>query len=475
MLNAQVTWQLFPFGPLPGHFMPVEDFEASAGVKIENDSEGGSSRVTGRELQTCAFSIHVSKVTGGNPRLTYEALRKLKGVSAPIFISGGASMSLPNTVLDLLQTSDWKQALTFNGAVTLAKSLLLGSSLGGVSYMLTDVQIDSELLDKNGELIDARIRLSFTEDAGERQSGGLKVLINGKDITASIAVTGCVYEMHAEGEADSLDIRFADTQKRWVGWKPSKEGDTVQITDGVINSGVMFIEYLKPESGEYTLRAYSVPKSGRNKKSRSFESLSLPQLASTIASDNKLTVKNYGVSDIKYPYIQQRGKSDLAFLHERCKLAGASFLVFNKTLCLYDEKTMEGRDAAKTLTLGPSVEAKFTDDAHTAYSSATLRNSAHTGTSEDGNVKTGKNLVVTVSEKTTAQAEANKLAQSMLRNANKNIRRGEITMTTQRELAAGSVVRILANGWAGNAFIYRCRHDLKAKKTRFWVREPLDY
>lgn len=79
------------------------------------------SRVTGRELQTCGFSIHVSKLTGGNPWLTFEALKRLKGVSAPLYLSSGAAWSLSNSVLDTLQTSDWRQALTLNGAIDLAK------------------------------------------------------------------------------------------------------------------------------------------------------------------------------------------------------------------------------------------------------------------------------------------------------------------------------------------------------------------
>lgn len=475
MFGAQVTWQLFPFGPILGHFLPVSDFEASAGIKIEEDTENGMSRVTGRELQTCGFSIHVSKLTGGNPWLTFEALKRLKGVSAPLYLSSGTAWSLSNSVLDTLQTSDWRQALTLNGAIGLAKSLFSGTSLGGVSFMLTDVSLEIGMIGKDGEIIDAMIYLSFTEDAGERQSGGLRVFINDEDITSSISVTGCIYEMHAEGEADSLEIHFADTKRRWVGWKPSKEGDTVKITDGVVNSGVMFIESLKPSSGEYTLRAFSVPKSATNKKSRSFENMSLPQLAATVARDNKLSVKNYGVSGIKYPYVQQRGKSDLAFLHERCKFAGASFLIYDKTLCLYDEKTMENRDCAKILTLGPTVETKFTDDAHTAYSSAKVRNSSFTGTGSDGDVKTGKELVTTISEMASTQAVANRISQAILRDANKKSRRGEVCMNTQRELAAGSVVQIIANGWMGPAFIYRCRHDLKAKKTRFWIRKPLSY
>lgn len=90
-------------------------------------------------------------------------------------------------------------------------------------------------------------------------------------------------------------------------------------------------------------------------------------------------------------------------------------------------------------------------------------------------MKTGKELVTTISEMASTQAVANRISQAILRDANKKSRRGEVCMNTQRELAAGSMVQIIANGWMGPAFIYRCRHDLKAKKTRFWIRKPLSY
>lgn len=473
MFGIQVIW-LLPFGPIPGNFLPVSDFTCSAGVKLEEDQENGATRVIGRELQTCGFSLHVSKATGGYPRITYELLDKMKGMSAPLFIANGAALSLSNNILDTLQTSDWTQLFTWEGAADLATSLLTGVKLGGVSYMLTSVELKTNLIGADGDIIDADIYLSFTEDAAQRQPGGLKVYINDKDITQSISVSECLYEMFAEGQADTLKLKFADTKKQWVGWAP-KESDTVRITDGVVDSGQMFIESLKPENGAYTMTAYSVPKKAFTKRSRSFENLALSQIAKKIADEHGLDIRTYGLSDKKFEGVQQRGISDLAFLQERCKLCAASFLVFNKTLCLYDEKTMENRDAVKTLTLGPSVETKFTDNSPSSYSSAQVSNGDKTGRADDNSMTTGKTFMQTISEKVSSVADMNKLTQALLRNVNKNARSGEIYMSAQRELAAGSVVNIVANGWAGPAFIYRCRHDLQKKKTHFWIRKPLDY
>lgn len=474
MFGAQIIWNLIPFGPIPGGFMPITDFSCSAGVKIENDQENGRTRVTGRVLQTCDFTIKVSRATGLDPRVVFDTLDLLKGVSGPLIVSTGAGISLANNILDSLQTSDWSKYLTLDGAAELAKSLLLGSSLGGVSFKLVYVEIVSEILLAGGEIHTADIHLGFVEDAAQRQPGGLKVYINGKDITCSISVTGCVYETHAGGEADSLHLRFADTRNEWASWTPAP-GDMVKITDGVINSGDMYIESLKPEGGQYSLVAYSVPKTALNKRSRSFETISLPQLAKRIADDHGLTVKNYGVAETRLPFVKQDKQTDLAFLAARCRLAGASFLVFNKELCLYDEKSLENREASKTITIPLNVDAKFTDDTRNAYASAEVTNAVHTGTAADKTVSSGKTYSELIQENVAGLADLNKMTGAILRSVNKGKKIGEICMSTQRELAAGSVINLLGRGWQGKAFVYRCRHDLKMKKTRFWVRKPLDY
>lgn len=486
MFGTQIIWNVIPFGPIVGAFMPVTNFSCSAAVKIEEDEENGRTRVTGRELQTCDFTIKVSRSTGSNPRLIFEMLDQLKGFSGPLIMSSGAGLSLANNILDTLQTSDWSKYLTLDGAAELASSLLLGSGLGGVSFMLSRVEIVSEILLSDGDIHTAEIHLGFIEDAGQRQSGGLRVFLNDKDITSKISVTECTYETFAGGEADTLVLKFADTKNEWADWKPKgaskkKDGDKagetdmVKITDGVVNSGNMFLESLRPEGGQYCLTAYSVPKAAFNKKSRSFEKLSLLQIAKKIAEDNKLGIKNYGVGEVKLPYVQQRNQSDLAFLAERCRLAGASFIIFDKSLCIFDEKTIENRAPAKIITLGLDADAKFSDDTLNAYSSAQVTNTSHTGKAEDKTIDSDKSYTEKVNENVLAAADMNRIGKAILRSVNKGKRTGEINMRTRRELAAGSVVTIMARGWQGAAFIYRCRHDLKRKRTRFWIRKPLDY
>ena len=127
---------------------------------------------------------------------------------------------------------------------------------------------------------------------------------NGADIYDSVSVNYCVHEMYAEKQADTLVIRFNDTKGVWSKWQPAA-GDTVRFKEGASDTGKMFIHSMKPENGLFTIRAMSMPKTGKIRKSKSWEGVRFLQLANEFAAGHGLDFKNYGCEDQLYPYIQQ--------------------------------------------------------------------------------------------------------------------------------------------------------------------------
>ncbi len=477
MFGIQLIWNMIPFAPIPGPntFLPIQRFQTSSAVKLEADDESGETKVTGRELQTASFSIRVQSVAGADPRLTFELLSALRGQSSGIYIANGLSSTLAIAALDALQTSDWRKLLSVGTVEDIAKGLLMGNKIGGVSFMLTAVSMDVRGVTGAGHIYDAEITLSFTEDAAQRQTGGLVVYFNDKDITSSIAVSSCVYDQHAEGEADSLQIIFADTKKEWEKWKPNPQGDFVRITDGALDSGKMYLDTLKPESGKFKLQAYSTPKTAFSTKSRSFKDANLQQIARKIASEHNLTAKAYGVPEVKMKYIQQKGQNDLAFLHSICKQHGVSFIIYNGDICLYSQKYIEGMDAVRTITPASTDHYEVKDDKQAAVATVELRNGTFTGRATDASIKTGKVHRETVKAAWANESDANAAAKAKLRELNKGSKTAMLTMSTQRGLAAGSVINLLCTGWAGKAMIYRIRHNLQKKTSDIWVRDILSY
>ena len=91
---------------------------------------------------------------------------------------------------------------------------------------------------------------------------------NGTDIYNDVSVNYCVHEMFAEKQADTLVIRFNDTKGIWSKWQPAA-GDTVRFKEGASDTGKMFIHSMKPENGLFTIRAMSMPKTAKIRKSKS--------------------------------------------------------------------------------------------------------------------------------------------------------------------------------------------------------------
>lgn len=95
----------------------------------------------------------------------------------------------------------------------------------------------------------------------------MNLYYNGVDIYGDVSVNYCVHEMFAEKQADTLVIRFNDTKGTWSKWQPA-EGDTVQFKEGASDTGKMFVHSMKPENGLFTIRAMSMPKSGKTKRAK---------------------------------------------------------------------------------------------------------------------------------------------------------------------------------------------------------------
>lgn len=78
----------------------------------------------------------------------------------------------------------------------------------------------------------------------------------------------------------------------------------------------------------------------------------------------------------------------------------------------------------------------------------------------------------------TDQAEADRFAKGLLRDANKEATVATLwTGTLLREYAAGSVVTLSTESvasWDGTAFVSRIRHDYVKSRSKLYLRKPLE-
>lgn len=304
----------------------------------------------------------------------------------------------------------------------------------------------------------------------------MKILYEGVDIYPEISVNRCYHDMYAEKQSDELLLKLNDTRELWDRWAP-KKGDSIAVEDGAAKTGKMFVESVVPQSGIVTLRAYSAPQSTKDKRSKSWEKVKLTQLIQEVASRHGLTVETYGLTDQTYDYVEQNNLPDFAFLQARCTLEGAAFLVYDGKLVVYDEAYMESQTATDTITITPANDFEYRDEGANAYGSAEAVNGGLTGTfsSPAGGDKVLRKILPF---RMTDQAEADRFARGLLRDANKGATVATLwTGSLLRNYAAGSVVTLATEGvasWDGAAFVSRIRHDYVKTRSKLYLRKPLE-
>ena len=304
----------------------------------------------------------------------------------------------------------------------------------------------------------------------------MKLYYEGVDITGKISINRCEHETFAERKSDQLLLRFNDAAGLWNFWKPVR-GEKVRLVDGADDTGVMYVTSIQPENGLYTLRAMSMPLSGENVNSRSWEDVRLLQIGQDIATKHGLKFKVYNVTDRMYSYIKQERQTDFEFLHRRCQLEGCAMLIYDGTLIMYDEMQMEAAAATATIKIGADGCFTYFDDSAQSYGSAEIVSGSFRGTYSDKNANTDRILRPKSAIECTSNTEAARFARGLLRAANKNARTGHFRRCLTKGIAAASVINIeteKASGWNGKIFVTRTRHDFLTGETKVFFRKPLE-
>lgn len=441
-------WKNQKWGANKNLLRGIESLSISCEAKTVTDSANNTTKCQGRTLEKLTVSFSTAIAAGGNPSQEQKQLEKLAGTSAPFYCGE--------------------------------------EQIGDNDFILEAVGMKEGLLSNQGKILKARFDLSFIEDAKEQELNGaeknekeLKITFQGENVARRISIKKIFYTEYAENHADVLELHFNDTGKNWDRWDGGKiNGQEIEIEYGTIKSGKMYITACAPQGGVFVLRALSVPASYNTTHTKSWEKITLEELAKEIAGNHGLGCKTFDTKNKKRKFIQQDNEGDFEFLQKRCLLEGACFVVYNGNLNLYDEKAMETKspgakinlDAAKFTTCSP---VDTTDQKTKEY---TVKNGRFVGTATDS--EGTKTKTEMLDEPLEDDTEAKEIATAKLRAANKGARSMTIDTDLRPEISAGSVVNLETDQkktWAGAAFVCKLRHDLAANKTKLWVRKPLEY
>ncbi len=438
-MSIQATWRDMTWEISPQRIAALGEISTETAVKRVSDSTQGQSKITGLELQRLSLSYFTSFEAGGNPREEYQTWESKLGLYAPLRIGG--------------------------------------SRFGPSNFQLRSTSIDNTQIDAQGRIRSATISLEFVEYADQISNGAMEIIYQGKDIYPDISVKACEHEMYAESQADSLILRFNDTSHQWDGWNVEQES-TIEVIEGAARTGKMYIYDVMPQNGTYTLKAFSIPPTSKNRTSKSWEMVYFRQLCKEIAERHGLDYEEHGVTDHLYYYVVQKNEPDFVFLDKRCKLEGCSFLVFDGKLVVYGEQEIEATSPQMQLTLNTDAVFNYSDNTAKSYKSAEVVNGTRTGTydapTESGSRVLHKNITTPMY----SEGEATRFAQNLLRLENKNQHTGTIEWDIQRDLAPGSMLQLKTFGvktWDGDVFVYRLRHDYVAERSKLFIRKPLTY
>ena len=251
----------------------------------------------------------------------------------------------------------------------------------------------------------------------------------------------------------------------------------MRLVDGADDTGVMYVTSIQPENGLFTLRAMSMPLSGENVNSRSWQDVRLLQIGQDIASKHGLQFKTYDVTDHPYSYIKQERQTDFEFLHRRCQLEGCAMIIYDGVLIMYDEQKMEAKAAADTITIGADGCFTYVDDSAQSFGSAEVVSGSFSGSYSDKNANTSRILRPRSAIECNSSTEASRFARGLLRAANKNARTGSFRRRLTQGIAAASVINIKtekASNWNGKIFVTRTRHDFMTGESKVFFRKPLE-
>lgn len=299
------------------------------------------------------------------------------------------------------------------------------------------------------------------------------ILFKGVDITEDVTIEQYIHDSYAEQHADTLLIKFLNSEGMWDKWNPELE-DEIEIINGTEKTGIMFVKEKIPEPGYYTLRASSTPQIMQIKRSGSWENVTFLQIAQEIAARNNMILKKYSIQNQKYSFVAQNQERDLDFLENLCVLEGCAFIIFDKSLILYQEEYLESQDA---LFVEINGQNNFYYSEEMLYSGCEINN----GDVQCVYVKDASYEYIAqkdIKNYITSKAEAERFAKNMLKFLNKNQKKGYFyTNPIAEGLTAGSVVNINTEdteGFDGKIFLTRVRHDYKKGQSKVFFRKVVE-
>lgn len=301
----------------------------------------------------------------------------------------------------------------------------------------------------------------------------MKLIFRGVDIAPKVGISQAAIIDSAGGQLDSVEVVFSDPDGLWSQWDP-RLGDSIRLSQDGFDSGQCYVDQRGQRQGLYILRGLSAPNGVKAPRSRSWEKVTLLQMAADVAAEHGLTLAPYNIRDQTYDWVDQVGQGDLEFLAARCALEGAALKVSDKQLILYDEAALEAAAPVRAIRRGDFCgELEFLDDQSGLCSGCVVRYGGITG---EFLVPGGTGPLLSRGDVyVTSIGEAQRFAKGLARQANRRAGMLAGTILLDCTLAGGSMVQVTGVGTADGLYMVdEAEHLLTEGLTSLRLRKRLE-
>ncbi len=312
----------------------------------------------------------------------------------------------------------------------------------------------------------------------------IELKMKGKNVSGTLAryIKSVSYREVMDGEADTLEVTLRDDERVFMGeWLPPR-GASLELT-------LVDEDFNRMELGEFTIdevenslppseckiKATSIPPGSAAKNvesSRSWEQVTLMQIAGDIAGRAGLRLIYDAGSNPVIERAEQSEESDLKFLHRLCGDKGMALKVNNKQLIVFEYERYEARGSIATVREGHCVK-RFSarQTLNEVYGSCEVKyRHGRKGETYSGTASSGGELVgllggggkkLKINAKVRDSGEAAALAKKKLREKNREECKINLTLVGDFNYRAGANITLEGfKSYDGKHLINKATHTV---------------
>lgn len=296
----------------------------------------------------------------------------------------------------------------------------------------------------------------------------MRIIWNGKDITESVNVTGCVYR-DTFGRADSLELML-DGAEQWYRWKP-ENGDEIAVTEGNGGTGRLYLNAVIPIRNEYRVLATSLPGGAEGRKWQGYEGKTLRDLAAVLAAECGMSAQVYGVEEnLLNPWLERKDESAAKFMGRIAQAEGLALKIHDGIWRLIGIEWAQNRKAAEGIRIESRQEGvRYRKRDGMKWAALTVNGITHSATARDREAIGRENAEISMPVTTAAQA--GRWARGILLGRNRMAE--ELCIERSMDLNLSAMYRIDVSGNTdanGEWIVDEAEHDIKNKTSRAVLR-----